>query len=247
MPAQAILRPSTNVLTPARAGLPDPIRILGELLDDLEQVRIANGLRIGAAQRAFGGDAAMPQLVAIQDALARVEHDAELELKRAWRIHPLAAWAKGYHGLGEKSIARLIAIVGDPAERPNVAKLWAYSGHGNPNRTRAKGMTQAELFKLGNPRAKKQVWLIATSLLKAGNRERYDARRAVTADRLHERPCVRCGPAGKPAATGSPWSLAHQHHDALRIVGKGFLKDLWIAARQSRTEAQDDAAGGDPE
>lgn len=61
-------------------------------------------------------------------------------------------------------------------------------------------------------------------------RDVYDARRLTTIDRVHATPCVRCGPASKPAPEGSPWSLAHQHADALRIVGKELLRDLWHAA-----------------
>jgi hypothetical protein len=55
----------------------------------------------------------------------------------------------------------------------------------------------------------------------------YEGRRIVTAERIHAHPCVRCGPSGRPAEAGSPWSLAHQHADALRIVGKEILRDIW--------------------
>jgi len=100
-------------------------------------------------------------------------------------------------------------------------------------------MTQAELFKAGNPRAKKQVWLIATSLLKAGNRDAYDAARLKYQDAVHESSCVRCGPAGHPALPGSPLSDGHKHARALRALGKAFLIDLWLAAREVQVrEAQ---------
>lgn len=79
--------------------------------------------------------------------------------------------------------------------------------------------------------AKMRVWNIAGSMLKAGNREAYDKRKAATEGRLHETPCVRCGPSGKPAQPGSPWSDAHRHADALRIVSKELLKQLWLTAR----------------
>jgi hypothetical protein len=59
----------------------------------------------------------------------------------------------------------------------------------------------------------------------------YEARRRVTLNRVHAEPCVRCGPSGHPAQAGSPWSDAHRHADALRIVGKAILRDLWLAAR----------------
>jgi hypothetical protein len=76
-----------------------------------------------------------------------------------------------------------------------------------------------------------RAWNIAGSMLKAGNRETYDKRKAATEGRVHATECVRCGPSGKPAQPGSPWSDAHRHADALRIVSKELLKQLWRAAR----------------
>jgi hypothetical protein len=210
------------------------IRHLGGLLDDLEGARIATGNRIGAMEREYGDAFGLD---AIQGHLVATEHQAQLELIRMWRRHPLAPWAKAYLGVGEKSIARLVAIIGDPAERPNVGKLHAYCGLGDPARiAKRKGMTQAELFKQGNPRAKKQVWLIATSLLKAGNRDIYDARRLRDQEAVHEAACVRCGPAGHPALPGSPLSDGHKHARALRALGKSFLLDLWLAAHALHIE-----------
>lgn len=224
------------------------LRTLGSLLDDLEAVRVMNANRVGALQRSTG--AALPALDVISGQVAAVEHSAELELVRMWRRHPLAPWAAEYRGLGEKSIARLIAVIGDPAVRTlghwgegrewiidgyeprTLAQLRSYCGHGSPERVKRKGMTQAELMQMGNPRAKKQTWLISTSLLKAGNRAVYDEARAKYADAVHERACVRCGPAGRPAAVGTPLSAAHQHARALRATGKAFLADLWDAAHE---------------
>lgn len=239
-PAQAKNAAKTNGRTPAQADL-ETIKTLGELLDDLERVRIANGNRIGALERTYGE--ALPHLEVIQQQVKAAEHLAELELVRAWRRHPLAPWAKAQRGVGEKSIARLIAIIGDPGERPNVAKLWAYCGHGDPHRKRHRGMTQEEALRLGNPSAKKQTWLIATSLLKAGNREQYDRARERYKDRLHVTACVRCGPSGKPAPPGSEWSDGHKHAAALRYLGKCFLRDLWVAARHPIIETHGSGRG----
>lgn len=60
--------------------------------------------------------------------------------------------------------------------------------------------------------------------------EVYLKRRFVTRGRVHAKDCVRCGPKGHPAAAGSPWSAAHKEADALRIVGKEILRDLWVVA-----------------
>ena len=44
--------------------------------------------------------------------------------------------------------------------------------------------------------------------------------------------CKRCGPSGRPALPGSPWSDAHRHADALRVTGKEFLRLLWREAER---------------
>lgn len=80
--------------------------------------------------------------------------------------------------------------------------------------------------------AKTRAYLIAESMLRAGNREVYDARKTATEGRLHASPCVRCGPKGKPALPGSPWSDGHRHADALRIQSKDLLKNLWREAKR---------------
>lgn len=82
--------------------------------------------------------------------------------------------------------------------------------------------------------AKMRAWNVATSIVKTKGewRDVYDKRRANTAGRVHAAPCVRCGPKGKPAQPGTPWPLAHQHADALRIVSKEVLKALWRESKR---------------
>lgn len=291
--------PETSHLTSdapdASAQSLETIRTLGRLLDDLERVRIMNSNRIGALERQFGE--AIPHLVEISDPLQQAEHLAELELVRTWRKHPLAPWAKAVRGLGEKSVARLIAEIGDPAigttghwevskngatqegesdtsDAPEitampeaedqtvdaedaqkdrrwvideafertVSQLWAYAGVGDPARNRIpKGATQSELMRRGKPRAKKQLYLIGTGMLKAGVRrneegESYaispwgqlylDAREKYST-RIHTDACPPCH-----AQAGDAWRPGHQHMAALRIVEKEFLKELWKEARR---------------
>lgn len=82
--------------------------------------------------------------------------------------------------------------------------------------------------------AKMRAYLIAESVVKSGGpwREVYDKRKTATEGRLHRVPCVRCGPSGKPALPGSPWSAGHRHADALRITAKEILKGMWQEARR---------------
>lgn len=84
-----------------------------------------------------------------------------------------------------------------------------------------------------NQDARMRVWLIATSCIKSAQapyRAVYDAGRLKYADATHSAPCVRCGPAGKPAAAGTPLSAGHQHARAVRLMCKEILRDLWREA-----------------
>lgn len=221
------------------------IRVLGKILDDLQRERIAIGNRIGAAERTVGEP--LPRLTVLSDDMKRIEHGAELELGRAFRKHPLRPFQQSVHGAGEINVARLLAEIGDPAygsdghweenghrvwtidatwER-TVSQLWAYCGVGDPKRSRIpKNASQADIFKRGKPLARKQLYLTATSMLKAGNREIYDNRREETRERPHEDTCPQCH-----AKPGDPWKDGHSHADALRIVSKEFLRELWGEAR----------------
>lgn len=239
---------------PIEPSLFDPfLALAADIVDDLERTRIANENRLRTLTRSeadsdgqtrgFGMDERDPDVArtaALVQMLADTEHQAILNLNRALRKHPLGPWIKNQKGVGEKTAARLLAVVGDPyanaqtGEIRTVSQLWSYCGHGDPSRRKFKGMTQEDLFALGNPTAKKRVYLIATCCLKAQAyyADVYYARKEVTEGREHATDCVRCGPSGKPALAGSPWSDAHRHADALRIVGKEFLRDLWLEAKR---------------
>lgn len=129
--------------------LADPLLALAaDVLDDLERVRIANENRlrqltrdevdVDGLERGFGLTLEHPdvkRLAALVEALAKAEHDAELNLRRQLRQHPLGPWVKQARGVGEKQAARLLASIGDPYwndlhERPRtVSELWAYAGY----------------------------------------------------------------------------------------------------------------------
>jgi hypothetical protein len=89
--------------------------------------------------------------------------------------------------------------------------------------------------------AKMRAYLIAESCMKQPSgtpyRDLYERGRLKYAEALHPYPCVRCGPAGKPAAVGTPLSAGHQHARSLRLVSKEILKDLWREAKRVREGA----------
>lgn len=273
------------------------LAIYADSLDDLEASRIAMANRLRALEQ-VKGMADTPEasrMRGIVDGLADLEHQIELDLKRAVRQHPLGAWIKGTVGVGEKQGARLLAAIGDPSwhsrdERPRtVSELWAYcglhvlhsgqignvthrvpagvdsfsgsdpvtpgaqervrsadpsdpAGQGTPGHQSANAGGVAPSRRRGqranwNATAKMRVFLVAESCVKQRTspyRSVYETGRLKYAAALHNRPCPRCGPAGRPAQPGSPLSLGHQHARALRLVMKAILKDLWREASNQR-------------
>lgn len=232
--------PTSAVSTPneAASGGWAALRLLAEMYEDAQRSRIGCENRVRSAT-------VDPDLTAASlDALARAEHELKKALQAQYKRTvpaPIQAWAKDTRGIGKTSphmLARLLGVIGHPviatphhwegegsdrvlvADPPfarNVAKLWAYCGHGDPNRKRAKGMTAPEAARLGNPRAKMLTHLLAEAVIKSSNpdyRIVYDTRRETT------------------AVTHPDWSKGHSHNDALHLVGKEILRDLWTAARQ---------------
>jgi len=128
--------------------LRDPVLgVLADVVDDLEAVRIANTNRVrqltrtatdkDGEDRGFGLTLDHPEVAKLAltvAALEAAEKDAIRNLQRAMRKHPLAGFQKRHRGIGEKQLARLLAVIGDPYwndlyERPRtVSELWAYCG-----------------------------------------------------------------------------------------------------------------------
>jgi hypothetical protein len=230
--------------------LDDPmLSLAADVLDDLERVRIANENRlrqltrtdadVDGEERGFGLTMEHDDVVrlsAIVNALAKAEHDAELQLRRQLRRHPLGPWVQQARGIGEKQGARLLAAIRDPywhtlEDRPRlVSELWSYCGYGDAAaQVRRKGVRAN-----WSATAKMRGYLVAVSIVKAGGpyREVYDLARERYDGAVHEAVCVRCGPSGSPAQPGSPLSAGHQHGRALRAITKAVLRDLWLEARR---------------
>ena len=226
---------ATDRPTPERGPLADPfLALAADVLDDAERTRIANENRLyqltsrrvdpDGVERGWGLDEKHPdvaRLAALVDMLGKVEHQATLHLQRVLRRNPLAPWLAAQKGVGEKQAARLLAAIGDPYLKSDgtprrVSDLWAYCGHGDPAHRRRKGMSQADAFQCGNPVAKMRVHLIAVSIMRhrGALRDTYDARRVVT------------------AVSHPEWTDGHAMNDALRLLGKEFLRQLWLEAKR---------------
>ena len=222
------------------------LRVCGDLFARAQAERIA----VSNLLRTSDHDMFGPILASLEES----EKLCKLALRRCYRrVVPasLRNLQKVEKGLGEDSFARILGHLGDPyiatphwwegtgssrvlmQGEPHIrtiSQLWHYCGHGRPGRV-AKGATAAELAALGNPTLKMLVHLQAEWCMKQNGRYRelYTATREAAEDKVHSVPCVRCGPSGRPALEGTPWSKGHQHAHALRIVGKEILRDMWLA------------------
>lgn len=232
------------------------LRVFAELFADVQQTRIA------CENRAKRGGLDPIILGHHFKGLEQSEHQLKLAMIRCYRrvVDPsIREWQEATTGIGDHTLARLLGAIGhprhatphhwegegddrvliaDPPFERNLAKLWAYCGHGDPARRRRKGMTAEDGAALGNPRAKMLVHLLAEAAMKcvgsaaaaAANseglspstrarspyRDVYDQARATYADRTD--------------GDGKEWTPARQHAAALRLVGKEILRDLWLAA-----------------
>lgn len=159
------------------------LRLMAESYHDCQKTRqaIASRLRSGTDQEATA--------VALAT-MWKAETQLALAMKKALRVANPAVhkWAKETVGLGEHTMARLLGAIGDPAiaspyhwegagkenrvlvadepYRRTVSQLWSYCGYGDATRKKRKGMTAEDAFKLGNPRAKMIVYLIAVGAMK---------------------------------------------------------------------------------
>ena len=240
--------PGTTGSTPGRPvndGWAE-LRVCGDMFARAQAQRVA----VSNMLRTSDHDMFGPVLAGLRE----TEEFCKLALRRCYRrVVPasLRNLQKIEKGLGEDSFARILGHLGDPyiaiphwwegtdsnrvlmQGEPyirTISQLWQYCGHGRPGRV-AKGATAAELAALGNPTLKMLVHLQAEwCIIQNGRyRELYTATREAVEDKVHSVPCVRCGPSGRPALEGTPWSKGHQHAHALRIVGKEILRDMWLA------------------
>ena len=224
----------TGSITKFQMSLSDPtLNTLATQFSDTEQIRIAtaNRLRILILDEADKDGVmrgwqltenhdSVKALRAQLEAFEKLEKEMEKALAKQLKTHALHPWIKSQIGLGDKQMARLLGVIRDPYwnelhQRPRtVSELWAYSGlhviHGQGAKRR-KGQQSN-----WSAEAKSRIYLIAVSCIKQSKspyRAVYDDRRAHT------------------AITHPDWTDGHSHNDALRIMGKEILKQLWIQSR----------------
>lgn len=150
----------------------------------------------------------------------------------ATRERPSQLWAYcGLHVLhpGRTSRVTQICTAGvDPTSDPGQRASDTQGGLAGVAPTRTRGQRAN-----WSTEAKTRTYLIAESCIKnrrSPYRAVYDHGRAKYAEAVHQHPCKRCGPAGKPAQPSSDLSDGHKHARAMRLVMKQVLLDLWKEA-----------------
>ena len=223
------------------------LRIIGDQLNDIEAVRIAqqNRYRSLTSDEEWGQGVdptgiLFERVAAANTQLEAVERHTVRTLQRAMAAHPLGSWVANQPGIGEKTVARLLGVTGNPAAREMPSQLWAYCGLyviAGEAPTRRRGTAGN-----WNDDARKRIWLVAQGTIKAtgdGNvarspfRDVYDGARVKYEEATHERECRRCGPSGQPAAVGSALADGHKHARAVRLVMKDILLDMWQYAQDA--------------
>jgi hypothetical protein len=224
------------------------LTIAADQVDDVERLRIATENRLRSLIEAVEIPSAgividkagkgTPEATALEaqvEALRGAEMVAVRELRRAMRSHPLGEWCQEVHGVGEKSLARLLGVIGDPAHRfdpetgelkeRSVSQLRSYCGYGDASKQKRKRGVQSSW----NTDARKRLYIIADGLMKQREspyRAVYDEAREKYAD--------------------CDITDGHAHNRALRAISKAFLKDLWLEARRVQNRFEDQHSSDSP-
>ena len=192
-----------------------------------------------------------------------------------WRTHPLAPWAKAIPGCGEKLIARLVAIVGEPSLRPvghwaltdngrqewvvegyeerTAGELLAYCGHGDPIEACAAAACRVRSCSSTATRTRRSPRGSSATSSCARPHRRTATAISPSAPATPPRSTIASASAAARAAArrcqARPWSENHKHHAAIRNTTHAFLIELWRESRRVRglsVTAKRGRRGGSP-
>jgi hypothetical protein len=150
-------------------------------------------------------------------------HQIELEMARTVRKLPAYPWAKSVKGLGDVGLAVIIGEAGDLGSYPTKGHLWKrlglapFEGQAYSTWRMKGGLTSEQWTDAGySPRRRAEIFSVigdplfrAQSVAQGPYRAVYDRRRSLTGE------------------THPDWTKAHSHADALRVMTKIMLRDLW--------------------
>ena len=235
------------------------IMITSSTLDDIERTRISaeNRLRqltrtevdsVGE-ERGFGMSLSDPGVAAqkaIVDSLSEIYKQQTKLLQKQMSQHPLGPWVKAQKGLGEKTVARLLAEIGDPYwndlhDRPRtVSELWAYCGLHVVNGVGAK-RTKGQKCNW-NTTAGMRLHNIIDPIIKCREspyRKMYDEIKASYEGRVYDERYAGKMLNKKPIVVGQPLSKGHIESMTQRRVKKQILLDLWLESKRINELAEE--------
>jgi hypothetical protein len=216
-------------------------------VDDDEAARAKANKEVAAkikAAREGEGDDSIIMVVGLTDK-ARAPADAERlrhenEMETLARSLPVAPWVETVPGLGYLGLATIIAETGDLSMYSNVAKVWKRLGYApydglagsswkRPSWRNGREALTAEQW-TENPFSGRRYALIHTISVWLKNKQWIGA--AKTDDGVG-RPNGKYGEVyamrrAHTEITHSDWSKQHAHMDALRVMMKEVLKDLYL-------------------
>jgi hypothetical protein len=130
-------------------------------------------------------------------------------------------------------IPKRVLAIGE-VRTTGVRELWAYCGHGDPERRRRRNQSQDEALASGNPAAKMIVHQMAEFALRSnGVPDKNNKPRGATPYYMavkpgaNEYPLTYLNARAHAEELHPDWKPGHVYNHAVRLVGKAILKDLW--------------------
>jgi hypothetical protein len=151
--------------------------------------------------------------------------------KRIVRAMPIFEWANSVRGFGELGLAVILAETGDLSGYPKKGHLWKrlgmapFQGKAYSTHRRDGGLTADQWTAAGySPRRRGEIYAVISeplfrhqSTAHGPYRAIYDHRRAST------------------SLVHPDWTKMHSHMDALRVMTKFLLRDLWREWRRAKS------------
>lgn len=198
--------------------------------------RLVNGVLSGKV-----ADHSLPDLLVMRATLEPMQsaRDAiESQMKRLARELPAHPWVKSVRGFGDLALAVVVGEAGDLSKYPTKGHLWkrlglaVHDGKAYSTWRMKGGLTAEQWTEAGySPGRRAQIHAVLAeplfrhqSMSAGPYREAYDRRRAHVAEAHPD------------------WTKGHAHADALRVMTKRVLRDLWKEFRRANSRESEKVA-----
>jgi len=203
-------RKKTDISTMNSAQVMPILRALVDHRNSLQNERIRWGNRLSASES--GANETLEEELAMYrkwlEVYERLEADADAEITRLIKDHPLMKQLKAVKGIGPMLAAKMMSMI-DITRADSVSALWRYAGYAVIDGSRERPVKGERLHY--NIRLKTTLYLVAGSFLKSSSpyRRVYDDAKAFY------------------QANRPEWTKSHIHAASMRKMIKVFLSHLW--------------------